>query len=87
MPARTLAARLRAAGFADVRVEGHSFAGVEFTPDAYGAAIVPLVQQYVAGRGGITADEAANWAAEQSELGERGEFFFACTQFCFTATR
>ena len=39
------------------------------------------------GRGGITADEAANWAAEQSELGERGEFFFACTQFCFTATR
>jgi hypothetical protein len=47
---RTLAPRLRAAGFADVRAEGHSFASIEFTPDAYGAAIVPLVQEYVNGR-------------------------------------
>jgi hypothetical protein len=48
---------------------------------------VPLVQQYVSGRDAITKDEAAAWAAEQRELGERGEFFFACIQFCFTATR
>jgi arsenite methyltransferase len=84
---RTLAPRLRAAGFADVRAEGHSFASIEFTPDAYGAAIVPLIQEYVAGRDGVSADEAAAWAAEQAELGERGAFSFACVQFCFTATR
>jgi arsenite methyltransferase len=84
---RTLAARLRAAGFSDVRAEGHTFATTELTPDAYGAAILPLVKDYVAGRGGVTADEAAAWAAEQRALGERGEFFFACVQFCFTATR
>jgi arsenite methyltransferase len=84
---RTLTAALRAAGFTEVRGEGHTFASAELTPDAYGAAIVPLVQQYVAGRDGITEDEAAAWAAEQRELGERGEFFFACIQFCFTATR
>jgi hypothetical protein len=84
---RTLAARLRAAGFSDVRAEGHTFATTELTPDAYGAAILPLVQDYVAGRDGVTADEAAAWAADQRDLGERGEFFFACVQFCFTATR
>jgi hypothetical protein len=56
-------------------------------PDAYGAAIVPLVERYVAGRDGITEDEAAAWAAELGELGKRGELFFACVQFCFTATR
>jgi SAM-dependent methyltransferase len=84
---RTLAARLRAAGFTDVRAEGHTFATTELTPDAYGAAILPLVEDYVAGHGGVTADEAAAWAAEQRALGERGEFFFACVQFCFTATR
>ena len=84
---RTLAARLRAAGFSDVAAEGHTFATTERTPDAYGAAIVPLVEQYVAGRDGITGDEAAAWAAELGELGKRGEFFFACVQFCFTATR
>jgi len=48
---------------------------------------VPLVQEYVAGRDGVSADEAATWAAEQAELGERGAFSFACIQFCFTATR
>jgi hypothetical protein len=25
--------------------------------------------------------------AEQQELGERGEFYFAITQFCFTARK
>ena len=84
---RTLAPRLRVAGFTDVQVEGHTFATTEHTPDAYGAAILPLVQQYVTGRDGITGAEAAAWAAEQRHLGERGEFFFACIQFCFTATR
>jgi arsenite methyltransferase len=84
---RTLAPRLRAVGFTDVQVEGHTFATTEHIPDAYGAAILPLVQQYVTGRDGITDAEAAAWAAEQRQLGERGEFFFACIQFCFTATR
>ena len=42
---RTLAARLRAAGFTDVPAEGHTFATTELTPDAYGAAIVPLVER------------------------------------------
>ena len=84
---RTLAPRLRAAGFTGVAAQGHAFATAELTPDAYGAAIVPLVEQYVTGRDGITGDEAAAWSAELGELGRRGEFFFACVQFCFTASR
>jgi hypothetical protein len=35
----------------------------------------------------VSKDEAKVWAAEQRELGQRGEFYFACLQFCFTATR
>ena len=84
---RTLAARLRSVGFEDVRAEGHAFATTEFIPDAFGAAIMPLIVSFIAGRGGITEEGAQAWAAEQRELGERGEFFFACTQFCFTAAR
>jgi hypothetical protein len=41
----------------------------------------------VVGRDGISEDEANAWEAEQRELAQRGEFFFACIQFCFTATR
>jgi SAM-dependent methyltransferase len=51
-------------------------------------------RQRSAGFGDIRADghtfaeeAAGRWAAEQHELGEQGEFFFACIQFCFTATR
>jgi len=83
---RTLAARMRSAGFHDVRLEGHTFATGELTPDAYGGAIVPLIEHFVPGRQGVTEDEVREWAAEQRELNDRGEVFFACIQFCFTAT-
>lgn len=84
---RTLAMQLRAHGFEDVRVEGHAFATTELVRDAYGGALVPLVEQFVAGREEVGEDQARQWAAEQHGLHARGEFFFACIQFCFTATR
>jgi len=84
---RSLSARLRSAGFDDVRFEGHSFATTELSPDAYGAAIIPLIAGFVPGHNTVTDDEALAWAADQRDLGERGEFFFGCIQCCFTATK
>jgi SAM-dependent methyltransferase len=82
---RTLATRLREAGFDEVRAQGHTFATTELTRDAYGGAIFPLIEQFVVDQ--IGADATSAWAAEQRQLGERGEFFWACIQFCFTATK
>jgi arsenite methyltransferase len=84
---RTLAPRLRAAGFEDVRVEAHAFATADFDPDSYGPALIPFIAVFVAGRQGIGEEEAQAWLAEQQQLGERGEFYFASTQFCFTARK
>jgi arsenite methyltransferase len=84
---RTLTAQLRAAGFDDVRMDGHTFATNEFSPDSYGGALVPVLERYVAGRGVIGEEELGAWVTEQRELGERGEFYFACVQFAFTATK
>jgi arsenite methyltransferase len=70
-----------------VRMDGHTFATNEFTPDAYGGALVPVIERYVAGRDQVGKEELEAWVAEQRELGDRGEFFFACVQFGFTATR
>jgi arsenite methyltransferase len=83
---RTLAAQLRNAGFQDVRMDAHAFATTELIPDAYGGSLVPLLEQYVAEQGGMSPQEVKAWADEQRELGDRGEFFFTVTQFCFTAT-
>jgi arsenite methyltransferase len=82
---RTLATRLRETGFDGVEAVGHTFATTELTPDAYGGAIFPLIEQFVADQ--IGTDETSAWAAEQRQLGEHGEFFWACIQFCFTATK
>jgi hypothetical protein len=84
---RTLAVQLRNAGFQDVQMSAHAFATTELIPDAYGGSLVSLLEQYVADQGGMSQQEAKAWADEQRELGDRGEFFFTVTQFCFTATR
>jgi arsenite methyltransferase len=84
---RTLTAELRAVGFADVRMEGHTFAANDFSPESYGGALVPVIERYVAGRDEIGEAELSAWVADQRELGERGEFFFVCVQFGFTATK
>jgi arsenite methyltransferase len=84
---RTLAPRLRAVGFADVGLTVHPFVTVDFDHDSYGSALVPFIGQFVAGRQGITDSDAKAWVAGQRALGERGEFYFAITQCCFTARK
>jgi SAM-dependent methyltransferase len=78
---RILSAEMRAAGFEDVQMEGHAFATNDLTENSYAGALVPMIAAYVG------TDEAQAWAAEQRDLTERGESYFACIQFCFTATR
>jgi ubiquinone/menaquinone biosynthesis C-methylase UbiE len=84
---RSLAPRMREAGLQEVRAEGHTFATVEGDPQSYGGANVAVIENYVAGHEDIGPDETAAWAGEQRELAERGEFYFACVQLCFTAMR
>ena len=84
---QTLAPRLRSVGFEHVRMHAHPFATCEFDPQTYGPALIPNIATFVVGRNGITDEEAQAWVTEQQQLGARGEFYFASTQVCFTATR
>lgn len=84
---RTLAAQLRDAGFEHIQMDAHPFATTQLIPDAYGGSLMSLLEQYVTEQGGMSQQEAKVWAEEQRGLGERGEFFFTVTQFCFAATR
>ncbi len=84
---RTLASLLRSVGFDGVRMSAHPFVTLDFDDDTYGAALVPFIAAFAAGRGGVTEQEAQDWEAGQRELGDRGEFYFAITQFCFAARK
>jgi ubiquinone/menaquinone biosynthesis C-methylase UbiE len=84
---RTLPARLRAAGFDDVSVTGHCFTTAELSSETHGGAFLPMIAAFVPGHQGVTKEEAKAWEADQHDLAGRGEFFYSCSQFCFTATK
>ena len=84
---RTLAASLRTAGFEDVRARAHPLATIELDPETYGGALMPFIAAYVPGHAGVSEADAKTWVAAQRALGERGEYYFAVTQFCFTAVK
>jgi arsenite methyltransferase len=84
---RTLSAQLRAAAFENVEMRGHTFATNDVTEESYAGGMLTLMTDYVATRPEIGPEVAAEWAAEQRDLQARGESYFACVQFCFTATR
>jgi len=85
---RSLTTQLRAAGFEDVVMTAHAFATTDFDASRwFGARLIPFIAAFVSGRDGIDQAGAQAWAARQRALGDRGEFYFAVTQFCFTALR
>jgi ubiquinone/menaquinone biosynthesis C-methylase UbiE len=84
---RRLGPYLRAAGFVDVTVTGHSFATVDYDDETFAVMMLKMAADFVPGHRGVTGDEAASWLAEQRDLAGRGEFFFEGTQFCFTARK
>ena len=65
-------------------MDGHAFATTELSEETYGGAALPVIERYVRQQG---SDDVDAWADEQRALGDRGEFYFACMQFCFSATR
>ncbi len=84
---RTLTAMLRDAGFDEVRMEGHAFPTDELSDETYGGAFLSVIEDFVRGLDDFPAAELDAWAAEQRELGARGEYFFSVTQFCFAALK
>jgi ubiquinone/menaquinone biosynthesis C-methylase UbiE len=84
---RTLAAALRAAGFAGVRCDAHVFCTTAMDPETFGGNLPTIIRHYLTGLEDVDQDTATAWLAELRERDARGEYSFAFTQFRFTATR
>ncbi len=80
---RQLAPRMRGAGFSLESCGVIPLLNTEFAPYFFSYPMAGLIAAFVAGRGGITEDEAQAWAGEQQELGEAGEYFYAMNRFYF----
>ena len=85
---RSLAPRLREAGFEEVEATGHVFSTVStLDPETYGAAIIPIIASYVTVNRLIDEAAVKTWVDDQHSLSEKGEFYFAGVQFCFSAVK
>ena len=84
---RTLAGRLRNAGF---RVE-HERVIPLFNPvydeNTYSNRVIDTIAAFVTGREGIGRDEADAWARELRQAGERGDYFFSLNRYLFIARK
>ena len=50
---------------------------------SYSAGLVPMIAQFVAGRRGVDAPEAAAWEADLTSLGP--DYFFSINRYVFVA--
>ena len=82
---RTLANRLRAAGF---RVDSQRVLPL-FNPaydeNTYSARIIDMIVAFVVRRGGVSQAEADAWARDLRRAGERGDYFFSLNRYLYVS--
>lgn len=83
----TLAAKLRDAGFRPHRSDVIPIVNTSYQPHSYSFGMVAMIARFVAGRGGVTQEDADDWAADLRALGERDAYFFSINRYLFGATR
>jgi hypothetical protein len=56
-------------------------------PETFGGNLPLIIHQYLSRLEDVDQQDATAWLDELRELDASGEYSFAFTQFCFTATR
>ena len=84
---RSLAPRLRAAGFEVGEIRIVPILNTEYYATTFSYNIAPLIASFVPGRGGVSEDEATEWLNDLSELQLQGRYFFSVNRYLFAASR
>ena len=84
---RTLAGRLRRAGF---RVDSQQVLPLfnsEFCQQSYSNQMIELIVSFVTVHAGISLAEGSKWAEDIRTAGGRGDYFFSLNRYAFLATK
>jgi arsenite methyltransferase len=84
---RSLAPRLRAAGFEVREVRIVPILNTAYDATTFSYNIAPLIAAFVPGRGGVSEDEATEWLTDLAELQQQGRSFFSVNRYLFAALR
>ena len=84
---RSLAPRLRAAGFEVREVRIVPILNTAYDATTFSYNIAKLIAAFVPGHGGISEDEASQWLNDLAELQRQGRYFFSVNRYLFAASR
>jgi ubiquinone/menaquinone biosynthesis C-methylase UbiE len=84
---RTLAAKLRQAGFVLKEQRVIPQFNTIYNADTYSYQIARLISSFVSGRRGVTEEEARAWVEDLQQTGERGEYFFSLNQYLYVVVK
>jgi arsenite methyltransferase len=82
---RTLSTKLRQAGFSVKHQQVIPMFNTEHCTNTYSGGLAGIIKAFVAGRNGVTREEAEAWAEDLRTLGQRGEYFFSLNRYLFLA--
>ncbi len=80
---RTLALKLRDAGFHITHQDVYTVLNPEYNENTYSYGLIDFITSYVTGKNGITAEDTKTWADELREKGREGSYFFSINRYIF----
>jgi arsenite methyltransferase len=83
---RTLAPRLKAAGFEVTGPDVLVIVNPDYDPNTYSLANAKIMATFAKSHG-VPAELVEAWTADLEALGQRGEYFFSLNRYLFTARR
>ena len=84
---RALPTLLREAGFTLAATHVLPLLNIGRCEHTYSAGMTGVIAGFVAGRNGITADEASDWRADLLARSDDGSYFFSLNRYLFVANR
>jgi SAM-dependent methyltransferase len=83
---QTLAPKLRAAGFSDIKVEPVIQLETDFDPGSVSGVLMNFISGYVESQG-ISTAEASAWREDLEKLGAAGDYFFSSNEYIFVGRK
>lgn len=84
---RTLAPKLRSAGFTDVVVSGYPIINTSFDTDTFSHGVVGLMRAFITRKSSLPAEELDAWIADLHTLDAERRCFFSTMRFFFEARK
>lgn len=84
---RTLAPKLRDAGFNITHQDVYTVLNPEYNENTYSYGLIDFIASYVSEKNEITAQDAKKWADELRNKGQEGTYFCSINRYIFLVTK